>query len=111
MILELISFSIGAPNNLLNSPECGVTTTFCPSMIGSISLTRELASKEIRTFLSSNDFTSNFYCLNILYCKSIPIVAESISTGTWPNSLFVVPRVNLESAIGITIKSGEIGPC
>ena len=77
-------------------------------MIGSISFTKELASNETRTFLSSKDFTSNFIASLSCIASPIPIVVESISTGTCPNILFTVPRVSFESAIGMTIKSGEI---
>ena len=90
-----------SPNILLNSPEWGVTTTFCPSMIGSISLTRELASKDTRTFRSSNDLTSNFIASISWIASPIPIAAESMSTGICPSILLTVPRVSFESAIGM----------
>ena len=82
------------PNKRLNSPACGVTTTFLSGKRGNTSGTRALASNESRTSLSKRDFIKSIKEPFSCTASPIPIVAESSLRGKTPRSLLTAPRVN-----------------
>ena len=76
-VLSLTEFGGISPNSLLNSPACGVTTTFLFGSKGNMPLTRALASSDNLTSLSKSGFNNVLRDSISLIANPIPIVAES----------------------------------
>src|SRR6185437_249265 len=85
----------------------GVTVTFLSLIIGMISGTRQLASRDNITARSRRDDTRIFSASLSWIPRPIPIVAESSSFGMIPRSFWTEPRVSFTSTNGTTIKFGE----
>ena len=107
-ILSFLESEGSSTNNLLNSPACGVTITFLFLIIGKISCTKALASRDNLTSFFKSEVTSNFNASMSCIVKPIPIVAESRSFGMTPRSLCTAPLVSFESTRGSTIRFGDI---